>query len=628
MLQVLNRLCHGFIWAPVAIAVEEAGVIAYLEREGPAPAGDIVAHFGANAGTMQVALDLLCYEGALVRVADRYGPAPSYRPLPDDARGVVEVYRHAPHELVAGEAGGAVLARWLRHADSAWNDGAGRSTLLDGSFLLPMLIGLAQGELSAALAEGDAAAIPAVEAIRESFVRRNWAKLEDSAFVLSGAGKFMIGRALNGGVAASYRPLLSRMSDMLFGDCDDVMARGSDGEGHIDRDLNVVSSGFQHDRFFADMEKVLVALLQNGSGEGHALSYIADMGCGDGTLLKRLHGAVERETGRSLTMVGLDFNRAALEATGRTLGDIPHVLLEADIGEPGRMAEDFAALTGGDADRLLHVRSFLDHDRIYRAPGAPERAAERERLGFRASGVAGGGALVTPGALQQNLVEHLAGWAAILDRNGLLCLEVHAMSPWTKQAYFELSEGFYFDAIQALSRQYLCEPEVFLAAMAEVGLFPDRFFKAYPKGMPYARMTMGYYEKRPWTVCFADGDAVAALAGTAWAKRQSFARETAMALVEAAPASCFVLADGEGKPRAGLFADPAPFDAETESRSVAVVAAAAEDAAAGSALLGHIARYHALQDGRVTLGGALDPSLWPVPVGLDPDRVELAFGVS
>ncbi|MDA0221590.1 MAG: hypothetical protein O3B22_18780, partial [Proteobacteria bacterium] len=61
---------------------------------------------------------------------------------------------------------------------------------------------------------------------------------------------------------------------------------------------------------------------------------------------------------------------------------------------------------------------------------------------------------------------------------------------------------------------------------------------------------------------------------------------------------------------------------------VAVVAAAAEDAAAGGALLGHVARYHALQDGKVTLGGALDPSLWPVPDGPDKDRVELVLGVS
>ena len=64
-------------------------------------------------------------------------------------------------------------------------------------------------------------------------------------------------------------------------------------ETHIDRTLNVIGSGFQHQRYFADIEEIILSIFDNDDFERQP-RYIADMGCGDGSLLKRIHEVVIR----------------------------------------------------------------------------------------------------------------------------------------------------------------------------------------------------------------------------------------------------------------------------------------------------------------------------------------------
>ena len=70
---------------------------------------------------------------------------------------------------------------------------------------------------------------------------------------------------------------------------------------------------------------------------------VADMGCGDGTLLQTVFLYIRRETIRGqhldeypLTMVGVDFNADSLRETGSTLtaAGVPHGLMLGDVGDP------------------------------------------------------------------------------------------------------------------------------------------------------------------------------------------------------------------------------------------------------------------------------------------------------
>ena len=82
-----------------------------------------------------------------------------------------------------------------------------------------------------------------------------------------------------------------------------------------------------------------------------------------------------------LTMVGVDFNLASLRETTKTLtgSKIPHTVLWGDIGDPARMVVDMEAdpMLGGA--QILHIRSFLDHDRPIKELLKQEQLACRER---------------------------------------------------------------------------------------------------------------------------------------------------------------------------------------------------------------------------------------------------------
>ena len=101
------------------------------------------------------------------------------------------------------------------------------------------------------------------------------------------------------------------------------------------------------------------------------------MGCGDGTFLEHLFSVVKTRTARGqvldkhpLILVGADFNKVARRVAKQTLrkANCPtfHVI-QGDINRPPQLAADLDDL-GLDIHDLLHVRSFLDHNRPYSPP--------------------------------------------------------------------------------------------------------------------------------------------------------------------------------------------------------------------------------------------------------------------
>jgi acyl carrier protein len=101
----------------------------------------------------------------------------------------------------------------------------------------------------------------------------------------------------------------------------------------------------------------------------------------------------------------------------------------------------------------------------------------------------------------QSLAEHLERWASISTKHGLIILEVHCLEPDVISTFLDKSESLHFDAYHAFSRQHLVEADVFLAAAAEAGLFPkSEFFRKYPNTFPFSRITLNWFEKRPYTI--------------------------------------------------------------------------------------------------------------------------------
>ena len=128
-------------------------------------------------------------------------------------------------------------------------------------------------------------------------------------------------------------------------------------------------------------------------------------------------------------MCGVDYNTASCDETSKTLtaAGVPHGTMFGDIGDPIPMQEELEKKFGVSRDHVLHVRSFLDHDRPYIAAVKPSTAAVTNALNAASDAAYvdnKSGVLIAPAQAYTSLVEHWERWAACLGRHGLLVLEV------------------------------------------------------------------------------------------------------------------------------------------------------------------------------------------------------------
>jgi len=345
--------------------------------------------------------------------------------------------------------------------------------------------------------------------------------------MLTPAGAFVVERAGTFREAASYRPMLQRLGTALFGDVAQVFTHDAHGhELHVDRTMNVLASGFMHQRYFTDMACVHLRATFDTLPLAEQPAYIVDMGCGDGRLLRTLFEYVREHTARGaaldtwpLTMVGVDFNEKSLQSTARRLADsdVPHAVEWGDIGDPATMQATLEARFGVGRDAFLHVRSFLDHDRPFVAPREPCAPSVEAALNASSDGVYvdGVGERITPALAFRSAVEHLRRWSSVLGKHGLLLLEVHLLSVDATRRHMRAATSLHFDALQAWSSQMLLPAVHWAAAAAAAGLFStgaDRL--CYPKGESYTRIVLQRLVPRPHCIrlASAEGDMRALLA--------------------------------------------------------------------------------------------------------------------
>ena len=513
MLDVINRYAHGFVAIPVILACKNKGLFAQLKQPENTSLKQIIDGTGANNGHLQVALRLLQSLGWLLR--DATGTymltekAESHHEIPAD---ILELFHLPLVHLLESQQGEQLLCKWIARSCQGWQVSKPLiADFLDGVLVVPILLAINQckEELTNAQKPLFSSLNPPIrEALSELFVNKGWAHSEKGKLSLTSVGQFMLDRALITGVTASYTPMLLQMPELLFGSHHTVFQRGEfGGESHIDRTLNVLASGFQHDKYFTQVDEIILTIF-NRLPFAEQPKYVADMGCGDGSLLKRIYETIRTKSARGkvldqypITMLGVDYNQEALAETARTLFDIPHRVLHGDIGDPERMIADLADHGIHDPETILHIRSFLDHDRPYIPPANLSNTQDRTRLAYQGVYVDNEGGSISPAAMVQSLIEHLKRWASITSKHGLIILEVHCLEPATVHTFLEQSESLHFDACQAFSLQHLMEADVFLMAVAEAGLFakPD-FFNYYPRTFPFARITLNWFEKRLYIV--------------------------------------------------------------------------------------------------------------------------------
>jgi len=314
---------------------------------------------------------------------------------------------------------------------------------------------------------------------------------------LTGSGRYAAQTASAYGVTVSYLPMFAAVSTLLFGNPRIPRVDPSGFETMVDRAMNVWGSGGAHTTYFKKLDEIVVGLFSGPIAEQPR--GICDMGCGDGTLLAHLYSVVSEQTARGreldrhpLVIVGADFNKVARRATKQTLrtARIPafHVIT-GDINRPAQLASDLEAL-GLDVHDLLHIRSFLDHNRPFMRLA---HYANLSRTPSSTGAFAYLGEEIPADELEENLVRHLRRWKPYVGRFGLLALELHTLPPALTAANLEKTPAVAYDATHGFSDQYLVELPVFIACAHEAGLRADARWQARFPPSDLATVSLNYF---------------------------------------------------------------------------------------------------------------------------------------
>ncbi len=484
MLEVINGLANGWVASHVIGSFVRHGVWEAMSAR-PMALKKLASRYRGNAGHLHAGLRLLYELGWVEWVkADRYGVVAGAG-LARQLLGDLEELAQLPvAQALATEKSeqSECLLRWLDRCNASWSGVEPRvASLLDGALLTPLLAHLHTlgGDLLAQT-QPSAISVAALRAVHTVFIQRGWGHIEAAGFQLTPSGRALLANSSALGRVVSYTPMLRRIDDVLFGDAQAIFGQDKQGyELHLDRIVNVTASAMQHQSHFAELDTLILRIFDHPPLATQP-RYIADMGCGDGSLLHRIYELIKTRSARGralaeypLTLIGVNYNTLSLEATGKMLAGLPHLLVRGSIGDPQQLITDLAAAGIEDPENILHVRAFLDHQRPFLPIEDKTAARRRESLNYTGVYVARDGSEIKPAHAVQGLVEHLRRWRLAISRFGLLSLEAHCLRPNTVKCLGNMTESAHFDAFKAFSGQQLVEASVFLMAAAEVGLFPE-----------------------------------------------------------------------------------------------------------------------------------------------------------
>ncbi len=319
--------------------------------------------------------------------------------------------------------------------------------------------------------------------------------VQESAIPAEGAYAAQI--ATSYGVTVSYLPLFAAIETLLFGDPQFPRVDKSGVELLVDRGMNVWGSGGAHKTYFKRVNDIVVEIFNRPlhlQPKG-----ICDMGCGDATFLQHLYEIVKNQTARGkvldehpLILVGADINKVARKIADQRLHRSKisyYQILPGDINRPAQLAADLESL-GLDVHDLLHVRSFLDHNRAYAPPFAYVSGSRKAKS---TGAFAHRGKEIFPDELEENLVQILRRWAPYVGRFGLIVLELHTLPPEITAANLEKTLAIAYDGTHGYSDQYLVELPVFMDCAREAGLVAAMKFQGRFPASELATVSINFF---------------------------------------------------------------------------------------------------------------------------------------
>ncbi|TVR82812.1 MAG: class I SAM-dependent methyltransferase [Saprospirales bacterium] len=318
------------------------------------------------------------------------------------------------------------------------------------------------------------------EQILDFFTRLGWFNKGNATFQFTDEGLFFAKRASAYGVTVSYLPTFRKVDELIFGNPEILVSQAGEEEKHVDREMNVWGSGGAHSAYFKKVDEIIIDLFNRPINEQP--KGVLDMGCGNGAFLIHIFDVIEQRTYRGkildqhpLLLVGADYNQSALKVTRANLikSDIWAKVVWGDIGDPDQLASNLRQDYGIEMEELLNVRTFLDHNRIWKNP-----LHTTDRISSSSGAFAYRGKRLNNNLVEDSLLEHFKNWAPFIHRFGLLVIELHTLPSELTAANPGRTPATAYDATHGFSDQYILEAEVFIRIAEEAGLQRDERLKA------------------------------------------------------------------------------------------------------------------------------------------------------
>jgi hypothetical protein len=520
---VWNAVCRhidGMAIGSTMAALESHGALRTLAAADQTEFGKLRASLGANAGFLHVAIRLLADQGwvtcageggtdeltitptepgrvVMTRLAPAYADAARFLPFAGRAAAAV-ASSGAGAGAGAGDDADALLGPFLERAERGWDLPIAHQQVLshlNGHLIAPVMYGLTRDERPIA---GIAARVLALV---------GWAESDGDSARLTAAGRLAVAMARQYRYPMVYLPLLRSVPGLIFGD--PVV---TEDDTHLDRDLDISFSGevFAATCRAPFLETALPVFRREPLASQPAL--VVDVGCGDGTLLETLYTAVRDQTVRGprlgehpLLMVGADPSPVARRVAAARLAaaGVPHLIMDGDIADPGRLTRELAA-AGHDAARALHVCKSAIHDRAYAEVSGS--VAEVSGSALEVSGSAESvppdamtafarpdGSAIPASRMALNLAELFRRWRPIAARHGWIVIEAHSVRSATAAALTGRTLATALDATHGYSCQYPVEPEVFCWAARTAGFTSRAHHEPGASALGHTQLTIDHF---------------------------------------------------------------------------------------------------------------------------------------
>jgi len=505
------RHLDGIAIATTSFALHKKGVLTYLLKHKSADLKELSKIFNANEGYLNVGLRVMCSQGWLEQVIDNKLNTTSFSInknsekafalafLYEDAVNLLKYSdRFATDKMISADAF-IVLERIFKKFENTYGlDVSGENSIefqilkhIEGVIAGPIIVLLGVNGLfhkyfmeASFTAEEYHRDPESFKKVLDFLSHLGWFNKKKNTYQFTDKGLFFAKRASAYGVTVSYIPTFLQLDELIFGNPLVLKtASANEAEKHVHREMNVWGSGGAHATYFKVIDKVIIDLFNRPIDEQP--KGILDMGCGNGAFIEHIFNVIEQQTLRGkyldehpLLLVGADFNNAALRVTRANLikADIWAKVIWGDIGRPDLLAADLKEDYNIELYDLLSVRTFLDHNRIWKLP------TERNNLISTSSGAyAYKGERLSNNDVEASLLEHLGKWKPYVEKFGLLIIELHTISPSLAACNIGKTAVTAYDATHGFSDQYIVEVDVFRSIAIKVGLVPDdSHFSKFP----------------------------------------------------------------------------------------------------------------------------------------------------